>query len=168
VTYPTSRILAIDPGGAVAGYAVFHGISGALLEVGLSRPPKDFKTPEARARWHKTQGPMVPHFALASRVVCESMVHRPWVKSAGGRRRRIRAQDIIDLSLIAGHLGEEWVTSRVWKGDLPRETEQPRTLGRLTAAERALVDAVKPASLQHNAISAVGIGLHAVGRGWRP
>ena len=150
---------AIDPGGPVLGWAFFS--EGELISCGLSRPPKTCKTPWDRAVWHREN----LHLNHDERIVCERMVHRMVRDPKTGRKRRVRPQDIIDLNLIAGHLGNEWYSSTEWKGDLPREVEQERTEARLTLAEFKRLEAVKPLSLRHNCVSAIGIGLFVAGRG---
>ncbi len=93
----------------------------------------------------------------AGRAVCERMTWR-------GRRSKATPQDLMDLNVIAGAMGTEWVTPSEWKGHVPKDIHQPRILKALDARERALVLFVNPPSLRHNAIDAIGIGLFALGR----
>lgn len=155
-----SSVLFIDPGGTCAGYAYFEG--RVLRAAGLSRPPKALKRQRDRARWHKDSGPMAPYIAICPRVVCECMVHI----------RKVPPQDLIELNLIVGHIANEWYEPGEWKGSVSREKEQARTMAtgkhaRLSPEEHAIVMAVKPPSLRHNAISAVGLGINVLGRGWK-
>lgn len=145
-----STLLAIDPGGQVAGWAFFK--DGILFKVGLSRSKG--KTWPQRARDHHTN---LATLYWADRVVCESMVWR-------GRNHKGSPQVLIDLNAIAGHLGREWRTPGEWKGHVDRDLEQARTRQALSASELALLEAVKPPSLAHNAWSAVGIGLSVLKR----
>lgn len=146
-----STLLAIDPGGAVAGYAFY--VDGVLFKVGLSRSKS--KTWGDRARDHAVALSEFTEFA--DRVVCESMTWR-------GRNHKGSPQVLIDLNGIAGHLGREFRTPGEWKGMVPREVESARTQHALSAQELALLQAVKPPSLAHNAWSAVGIGLSVLKR----
>jgi len=144
-----TRLLAVDPGGACLGWAYFEG--GLLRGCGLSRTKA--KTVDERAAHHRRE--LACFFP--DRVVCERMTWR-------GRRSKATPQDLMDLNVIAGALGREWVTPAQWKGHAPKEIHQPRILKALDARERELVSCVKPPSLRHNAIDAVGIGLFALGR----
>ncbi|MEO9195847.1 MAG: hypothetical protein ABI445_19510 [Polyangia bacterium] len=52
-----------------------------------------------------------------------------------------------------------------WKGQLEKDTCHARIRSRLSPAELAVFESVRPKSLAHNAWDAVGIGLHHLGRG---
>lgn len=146
-----STLLAIDPGGAVVGWALFF--NGELTDCGLSRSKA--KTWGLRAADHRQAlGDLIQG---SDRVVCESMTWR-------GRNHKGSPQVLVDLNGIAGHLGREWRTPGEWKGMVPREIEAARTQHALSATELALLQAVKPPSLAHNAWSAVGIGLSVLKR----
>jgi hypothetical protein len=144
-----SYLLAIDPGGACLGWALFE--DGVLIEVGLSRTKEQLTG--ARARHHALILPK----ARGGRVVSEMMRYR-------GSRSGIPPQDLVELNLIAGHVGSEWVYPDEWKGRVPKEIHQPRILKALTPEELYLVEGVRPPTLRHNAIDAVGIGLYCLGR----
>lgn len=143
------RLLAIDPGGACLGWAYF--IDRRLVGCGLSRSKA--KSLAGRIEDHLSE----LDTASVEAVVCERMVWR-------GRSAKSGPQDLMDLNIIAGRLGTVWVTPEQWKGCVPKEIHQPRILSRLMMEELYLVRAVLPPSLRHNAIDAVGIGLHHLGR----
>ena len=149
-----SGFLAIDPGGPVLGWCWYEGGVKAL---GLSRAPKNLKTARERATYHRGA---LDHY-YPGRVVCECMAFRY-------RGNKTDPQDLIDLNLIAGHLGTEWWTPDEWKGRTPKEIHQPRILDRLDPGEKKTVDAFVAATraktLVHNAIDAVGLALFAAGR----
>lgn len=77
--------------------------------------------------------------------------------------------DLIDVALVAGAAGtlgrfHKFVHPDVWKGSVPKHIHTKRVLARLDRNELELVQAIRPKSLQHNAIDAVGIGLWTLGR----
>ena len=145
-------ILAIDPGGACLGWAFFDS-GGVLTACGLSRTKE--KTIDGRVLDHRTV--LAKMAVVVDRIVCERMTWR-------GRQTKSGPQDLMDLNVIAGAMGTEWVTPAEWKGHVPKDIHQPRILKALTPEERKIVMAVGPPSLRHNAIDAVGIGLYALKR----
>lgn len=161
--------LYFDPGGVCAGWALF--VNGRLVACGLSRSKA--KTPFLRGIEHRTNLTYVwdttPAVRGSSyRCRSEAMWYRPITysdkKTGKKRKKTVPPQDIIDLNLIAGHVGTEWVYPHDWKGMQSKDVHQPKILACLSTEERALVDAVKPPSLRHNCIDAVGIGLQENGR----
>jgi hypothetical protein len=144
--------LSVDPGVVHLGFAVWE--DGRLRGCGVSTA----KTRELGTRVieHRL---FLDHF-YPCRVVCERMVTR-------GKFSIVDAQDLIDVNLVAGCVGTEFVTSDQWKGAVPRDVEQERTREALSLAELLLLEEIKPKSKAHNAWSAVGIGLHVLGRAHR-
>lgn len=53
---------------------------------------------------------------------------------------------------------------REWKGTIPGDVFTERILERLDPRERAIVDAIQPPFLRHNAVDAVGLCLKYLGR----
>lgn len=151
-----SALLAIDPGLKTVGWAYFEGRE--LRACGLSRARS--ADPGEAAAAHRAN---LEHFyELRVEVVAERMEHR--ARRRG--QRPVPPQDLIDVNLIAGHLGAtRWYLPRQWKGSVPKEIHQTHhILPKLSDTEKKLVLSVKPASLRHNAIDAVGIGLYRLGR----
>lgn len=160
--------LYFDPGGACAGWALF--IHGKLVACGLSRSKA--KVPFLRAIEHRAQlqhvwdnqsGQPAHWYTCKS----EAMWYRPvtYIDAKGKKRKKtVPPQDIIDVNLIAGHVGTEWILPHDWKGMVSKENHQPKILQCLSPEELKLVEAVKPPSLRHNCIDAIGIGLHDNGR----
>lgn len=146
-----TSLLAIDPGGAVLGWAYF--VHGVLSDVGLSRSKA--KTWQARAVEHRAA--LAVMIVKADRVVSECMQYR-------GSRGKGSPQILIELNGIAGHVAREWVSPFEWKGHVSRDVEAARTRLALSPEELLLLETVRPLSLAHNATSAVGIGLHLLGR----
>lgn len=147
-----SSFLTIDPGVTNVGWAYFEGRE--LRECGVSVSCAV-----------TLSGKITSHVAflgfkraLAQRIICEMMV-------VDGRR--VPAQDLLDVNLVAGQLGrDEWVAPNEWKGgSISREVEQNRTWISLTPKEREVLKAVGPLTKTgkvHNAWSAVGIGVQYV------
>ena len=154
------RLLSIDPGSEVTGWALWE--NAVLYGCGVSKAPKGCTSLEARTRYHVQYMKLV----LVERDienlpilrVCERMTAR-------GKFSIVDAQDLIDLNLVAGALGECWVTPAEWKGSVPRAVEQDRTRNALNHNELKLLDPYNPKKgIGHNAWSAVGIGLSVLGR----
>ena len=145
-----SSLLSIDPGLKTVGWAYWEGRE--LKCCGLSRTKHTDTTKQAREHWAHLES-----WRDADRKICEMMVWR------GGRAKASPA-DLLKLNIVAGHLGTEWVAPSTWKGFCPKSIHQPRILKALTDQERALVMGCMPASLRHNVVDAVGIGLYYLGR----
>lgn len=158
-----SEYIAIDPGLAKvggSGWAKFVG--GRLTAAGVVRNRPEWKTIPQRVRGQFEE---FAYIAGDTPTVCESMVQR-----YGAGAARIPPQDLIDLNLLAGALGDCWLTPTEWKGGVKREMEQARTLSVLTAEEKALVEAVcakLPKGVRKEVLSAVGIGLSVAKRAHR-
>ncbi len=147
------NFLSIDPGLTATGWALWSG--QWLMNVGLARSaakaPLNDRIQGIYEQILRDVG------TLPKTRVCERMEVR-------GLKNKGNPQVLCDLNLLAGFLASEWVLPREWKPNLPKEVHQPRILATLTPAERRLVDALRPKSLVHNAIDAVGIGLNRLGR----
>ena len=60
----------------------------------------------------------------------------------------------------------ELVRPARWKGQVPKEICNRRTVAKLTPSEKVLLELSNcPASLEHNLLDAIGIGLWAIRRG---
>ena len=149
----SQTLLALDPGLGCVGYALFE--LGVLTACGLSRTHVRVKDLNVRVATHAAN--LLPMLLKVDRVVCERMVWR-------GRSAKNSPQDLMDINIVAGRIGREWIMPHQWKGCVPKAIHQPRILAKLTDAERALVELVHPPSLVHNAVDAVGIGLFTLGR----
>lgn len=139
-------ILTIDPGKRQCGWAIF--LHDRLYACGLWRD-------EIRS----------------SQAVTRTIVEIPQVytrtKSKGD------PNDLIDIAVKGGWLAGkmapyatlEMIRPQQWKGTVDPEVMLDRIYNRLTDVEQALLSAAPcPASLRHNIVDAIGIGLHAVGR----
>lgn len=150
-----SSFFSVDPGGKLLGWALWEGRE--LKSCGLSEAPKHIKEPRQRAGYHRGT---LQLDALQARVVCEQMQIR-------GVLDKVRPQDLVELNLIAGHIGTEWCYPSEWKGGLPEEQERARTKARLSPDELARTSHLVMKKHVH-VWSAIGIGLWALGRGWMP
>ncbi len=154
------RFLSIDPGLACTGVAFWKEsklVAVTLIRTEANRPLNTRIRDVATALQAFEQG-VHPVGGLIR--YCERMQFRHGNNKGD-------PQILIDLNLLAGALGgpqAHWLTPNEWKGSLPRDIEQHRTRALLEPEELALLEQVKPASLAHNAWSAVGIGLHVLRR----
>jgi hypothetical protein len=146
-----TTFFSVDPGGTELGWASWA--DGRLVACGLSRTK--VKLWQLRAVYHRAA--LEALGAYPGLVICECMRVR-------GGRGLGNPQILVELNGIAGHVGNAWTEPGTWKGRLSKELHQPRILATLAPAELALVMAVKPPSLRHNTIDAVGIGLWHLGR----
>ena len=136
-------LLAIDPGKNSTGIALFGG--GELLDVELAKDP-----------YHVAN--------LAMNPVDEVIVELP---RAYGPRSPVDPNDLILLGALAGFLvgitpcNRRWyIHPQDWKGQMPKEIDNQRTIRHLKDNERQLLGA-RP---NHNVVDAVGIGLWVLGR----
>lgn len=88
------------------------------------------------------------------------------------RASNIRPSTILDLAYSAGRLVGHYRLQNVtrikpsqWKGQRPKDVDNPYTLSLLTPEEREVVNRCGvPPSLLNNVLDAVGLGLWHVGR----
>jgi len=146
-----SSLLTIDPGLKVVGWAYWE--ARELVCCGLSRTKRTELNDQAQE--HRFN---LASFWPADRRVCEQMVWR-------GKNAKSGPADLLKINIIAGRLADEWVTPLQWKGMVAKEIDHPRILAKLGEHELKIVTETKvPASLRHNMIDAVGIGLYVLGR----
>lgn len=160
-----SRMLAIDPGRRAIGWALFCGSDLDLC--GLIRANEaDLPTDALRMARE------------VDRTVCRLVIERMRVYPI--QQQKGDQNDLLDLSFVSGVVvgvvagnkaqGEthvELVTARDWKGQVPKDVVHKRILAVLSSNERLVLEkgtAKVPASLRHNVLDAVGIGLWACSR----
>jgi hypothetical protein len=152
--------ISIDPGLAKTGGSGWAGfVNSKLTLAGVVRNRKEWVTIPQRVRGQFDE---FAYLAGDTPTVCESMVQR-----YGAGAGKIPPQDLIDLNLLAGALGDCWVSPTEWKGGVPREMEQARTKFHLTPEELAVVEAALkglPKGVHKEVWSAVGIGLSVAKR----
>lgn len=89
-------------------------------------------------------------------------------------RTRARARDILTLAIRAGEAGgvlryltgvePEYIEPQRWKGQLPKKRCNDIVESKLTAAEKRILNDIKPKGQKHNVLDAIGIGLFSVSR----
>jgi hypothetical protein len=165
----TSYLVSLDPGIRVSGLAVFR--DSVLIHARiLKNPTKEARGPTA---WWTMAGEAVNAFRNATAwfpgvapVVFVTEV--PQVYRFGNRK--VDPDDLIQLAGVGGAVGASLKPAaahgyypRQWKGSVDKDVMVRRILGRLSRAERAAI-APCTASLKHNVVDAIGIGLHHLGR----
>jgi len=157
------NLLSIDPGTMCCGWAFWR--DGKLVACGLSRT-KETKI-EERIRAHRFP-------ATADSIVIEKPeVYRQRFWKGDPR-------DLVELAMVVGgiiakappNVEIQIVFPKEWKGQLPKDVSERRSLSKLSAAEKQVVEKPKvfgepstaPPSLLNNMMDATGIGLWALGR----
>lgn len=166
-------LLAIDPGFSAknaTGMALFHPTLRMLVAAGVARRRADLDDLAAQhavaveaVSWAKSH---LPHDGALTHLVSE------WPQVYPDERRKDPNTSLLPLCGIVGHvsgmlnpyLSRKVYTPREWKGTVDPDAFIERIYIRLDSRERAIVDSVMPASLRHNAVEAVGIGLRFLGR----
>ncbi|MFA6167917.1 MAG: hypothetical protein WC700_14950 [Gemmatimonadaceae bacterium] len=182
------RIVTVDPGLSACGWADYRiGLLGAC---GYARGEDHWRRGAVHdaCRVHA----VAEAVAIATEEYpCEApwtlLVECPQVRRAGrqGHAAGADPQDLVHLALVAGAVvmairglvgaGTQptalFVRPEQWKGQVPKEIMCARIAARIaneeksTGAERAALATGLPcASLAHNTLDAVGIGLAALGR----
>lgn len=132
-------LTAIDPG-VCTGWAVFIG--GQLQSAGVATNPDDVPLPGGTA------------------IIEQPQVYR-------GSKQKGDPNDLLKLAILVGVYKEkaqrigarvELTTPHKWKGNVPKDIHNERTLARLTEYERAKLPAL-PKTQAHNMIDAIGLGL---------
>ena len=152
-------VLSLDPGVKQLGWA--RWVSGQLSGAGLSRTKADDVEDAAIAHMDGVPGPR------CDVVVVERMTHYPGL----GSKSQPAANDLLDLQLIGAFVaGKHLATGgsmihvrpHEWKGQAPKNIMEKRIERALSDMELARLSYALekvPASLQHNVVDAVGIGL---------
>jgi|APCry1669188970_1035186.scaffolds.fasta_scaffold01748_7 hypothetical protein len=161
-------ILAIDPGVRALGVALFGGLGQMnLMRAALIRnpikvgngPEVAFAACEALVRW----------LEVDARRIETVIVEIPRVY--GAAQQKGDQNDLIALAGI-GYAASTAIVSatnrvryfpREWKGTIDADQMTVRIEAKLIPAERQRIEKC-PASLRHNVIDAIGIGLKFVGR----
>ncbi len=156
---PAERVVvAIDPGNCT-GVAVF--VDGVLVFAYASTPAGSLILP--------------PGDILQRASEAHGIVELPRIYPSKGRNRGTKnPQSIVRLAVTLGRWEErlnalgiafDEVHPRDWKGTVNKDAMCRRIERRLTAAERAVLDALElPDSKRHNVVDAIGLGLHRLGR----
>lgn len=154
--------ISLDPGLRHCGLAIWHGT--ALVWAGLVKGPKEGRGPQAWATMSDAVHTAVHTAKLPDFYVGGCVVEYPQVYARGPGD----PADLIELAGVVGAVVANLSESppceitgylpREWKGQVPKEIQNARTLAKLGPGEKA---AMVPcaASLVHNVWDAIGIGL---------
>lgn len=152
-------ILSVDPSVRSAGVAVFDNRT-LIAAHRVTIAKADGEDPVNR--WRRMALKIV---LLAPEGVRTLIAERPQIYQRGGGRTKGDPNDLLGLAGVVGALAAylplvevRSVLPATWKGQVSKEPMSTRILMALSPEERALV----PPS--HDAIDAIGIGLHAIGR----
>lgn len=157
---PDFRMLCVDPGLRGCGVAEFLG--GTLVRAAY------VKNPETEGRGYAA------HQSLACAVYQWGRFHdllaieHPRVYP-GSAQQKGDLNDLLDLVGVGGAIAAyfakttETVFPADWKGQVPKAMMTERISRSITPEERKTIEKC-PASLMHNVLDAVGIGLWKLGR----
>lgn len=142
--------LSIDPGTKDMGWALWE--DNELQICGLARGQDWVETVKS-----------LPKFTVSQLIIEDQQIYR---------RSPINAHSLLAVARVVGAVVSYYdfakfilVPPAKWKGQLPKDVCNRRTLSKLTEEElRQVKVAPCPPSLRHNLIDAVGIGLWANGR----
>ncbi len=142
--------LSIDPGTKEMGWALWE--DNELSICGLARGKNWAETVQA-----------LPKFTIRKLIIEDQQIYK---------RSPINAHSLLAVARVVGAVLAYYnfptfdlVSPAKWKGQLPKDVCNRRTLSKLTESElRQLEIAPCPPSLKHNLIDAVGIGLWATKR----
>lgn len=161
--------LAVDPGLRVCGLALFE--QDTLYRAWLSRNPlRTERGPEAwEAMARAALNDFISHTPRRGRVPKRLVVEVPqvyWRAGQGGR-----AADLIELAGVVGAVAATLpVMTRVhylprqWKGQVPKNVHNKRIMKRLRDGEPERILRPSAASLMHNVVDSIGLGLKQLGR----
>jgi len=150
-----SLLVAFDPAAHHVGWAAFR--EGRLASCGLER-----KDPLSAG---------LEELAGALRVAHRVVVEVPQVYQQRGWEGD--PNDLIDVALTAGRIAQafdgqapaEFVRPHAWKSNVPKAVMLRRITESLDGAEQNVLHATKvPATLIHNVVDAIGLGIWALGR----
>ena len=166
-----TSLLTIDPGLTCCGWAFWN--RGVLVKCGLSRTQEVELDRRVQAHGEEIMEEIqdTPHPLIL-------VIEKPEVYPQ--RFMKGDPNDLIDLAVVVGgivaqvsaSLDTQLILPKTWKGQVPDDVLQPRTLAKLRDLEVAAVKnpvplgkpRTVPPSLKHNMMDAVGIGLWALGR----
>lgn len=156
------NLLSVDPGLVCCGWA--YWLDSKLVRCGLSRTKE--KTLEARVQAHSSV--FSARFGAGTLLVIEKpeIYQQRFMK---GDPRDLANLAIVVGGIIAAFLGASSYTHfpKEWKGQLPKEVSERRTLSKLSEKEKKVLKKPEvygepktaPLSLLHNMVDAVGLGL---------
>lgn len=155
-----SRIISIDPGTRLSGYALF--VNGACTDASVIASRKGSRANNTVAgRAHDMARQLRERVGLVDVAVVERPVIYP--------DSRERDSDIVNLAVTAGILAGafdcelDMPTPREWKGTVPKDIHNSRTRAACPAAAR-IISQIR-GGVRNHAWDAVGLGLWYLGKG---
>jgi hypothetical protein len=151
----------VDPGLRGCGVAEFEG--GDLLRAAYVKNPEAGRGYNA----HEAMGSAVAEWISESseRIIIEHPRIYP-----GAQQQKGDLNDLLDVVACGASVAASFRTNYIetvfpgeWKGQVPKEMMTARISRAITDAERAKIEKC-PASLMHNLLDAVGLGLWKLGR----
>ncbi len=148
------RLVGIDPGVHMSGYAVFD--DGVFVDAGVVRSDAKHLIDAARemgSELYKATG-------VAGEVVCEHMFYYPHdPKSQPNDLIAVEFAGGILVQSVAHPKARTWlVTPRKWKGTIPKDIHNARTIKRCPEAGEHLAKVLCP-GMHNHALDAVGLAL---------
>ena len=158
-----THMIDIDPG-KKTGWAVFEGRT--LSSAGVSKSEDLFRPTRRDARGEPCGELPEPLFPAETLVLIEMPRWYP--------RDHKDVNDLLDLAVQVGEIKRFYesqrctvklVWPRSWKGNVPKDVTNRRTVAALSPEELARVP-VRPRAKtpDHNCLDAIGLGLHELGR----
>ena len=159
MNYYLLQFACVDPGLRHCGVALFD--KGDLYSAFLVRNPIE------SGRGYEVSASMGNAVVSSMHGYGESViVEFPRIYPSAAQQKG-DLNDLLDLAAVGGAIASRRVTETVfpsdWKGNVPKEVMTERIRRALTDEERARIEKC-PASLMHNVLDAVGIGLHKLNR----
>lgn len=164
----SKRLIAVDPGLRHLGVASFT--DGLLEEAFLVKNPE--KSGRGAKAWHGYNRAAVCGVedylrGMVSRAnVLVVELQQIYRRGPGDPDDMLQVAGVAGVIVGMADLDAELVgyRPREWKGSTPKAIFTKRILARLHPEELAVVELIKPASLRHNTVDAVGLGLKYLGR----
>jgi len=150
------KLLAVDPGLRTTGYALFN--AGELVQCGLWEIEKKKSLEECVWTIAKKSKVFSKHVDKLIIEIPQIYRQRYWMGDPN---------DLITVAIIVGTVcgclrikDVVFTTPSNWKGQVPKNIHNKRVLGKLTKQEvRVLNGCTVKASLLHNTLDAIGVGL---------
>lgn len=161
------NLLSIDPGLVCCGWAIWR--DSQLFRCGLSRTKG--KTLEFRIQVHAKT------FHRMSLMAHVLVIEKPEIYQQ--RFLKGDPRDLANLAAVVGGIvaafpsgDARMVYPKAWKGQIPKEVSERRTLSKLSEIEKQVLKkpqvfgapTTAPSSLLHNMMDAVGLGLYFLQR----
>ncbi len=156
--------IAIDPGLRGVGIAAFEGKE--LMRAGyVKNSEQKLRGPQAwYSMAHEVRYWVWPSFGL---IPCDTLVLEGQQIYLGAK---INPAHLIEIAGVAGAVAyaidaKKRVSylPRIWKGQVPKDVHNQRTLAKLSEKEQAVIE-YPATSLRHNVYDAIGLGMYHLRR----